>query len=202
MARVPPVHPLFVGSHPAVDFLNTALTPDGKAIETIGDGRAFLDWLVEAELLEATVAAELLGRSRGKSLDAVAAEARKVREWARAWLERWRAAPAADYDDELAVLNELLEREACYHQVLATGEGSSIVERVRLERTNALLALVARQIAALVTEERGSLLKHCAGPGCTLWFLDRTKAHRRLYCSAAGCGNRAKVAAFRQRRHR
>jgi predicted RNA-binding Zn ribbon-like protein len=51
----------------------------------------------------------------------------------------------------------------------------------------------------LITQEDASLLKSCSGSGCTLWFLDRTKAHRRLFCSATACGNRAKVAAFRQR---
>jgi predicted RNA-binding Zn ribbon-like protein len=43
------------------------------------------------------------------------------------------------------------------------------------------------------------VLKWGAGAGCTLWFVDRTKAHRRIFCSATTCGNRAKVAAFRQR---
>nr|WP_254214234.1 CGNR zinc finger domain-containing protein [Burkholderia multivorans] len=32
-----------------------------------------------------------------------------------------------------------------------------------------------------------------------LWFLDRTKSHRRRWCSKALCGNRQKVAAFRRR---
>jgi predicted RNA-binding Zn ribbon-like protein len=50
-----------------------------------------------------------------------------------------------------------------------------------------------------VARENASLVKQCAGPGCTLWFLDRTKAHARRFCSAAACGNRAKVAAFRER---
>ena len=47
-----------------------------------------------------------------------------------------------------------------------------------------------------------ALLKACAGADCTLWFLDRTKAHRRMFCSATACGNRAKVAAFRRRAQR
>ena len=44
-----------------------------------------------------------------------------------------------------------------------------------------------------------ALIKRCAGTDCSLWFVDRTKAHGRMFCSAAACGNRAKVAAFRQR---
>jgi predicted RNA-binding Zn ribbon-like protein len=32
-----------------------------------------------------------------------------------------------------------------------------------------------------------------------MWFYDRTKGHRRRWCTSTGCGNRAKVAAFRAR---
>ena len=62
-----------------------------------------------------------------------------------------------------------------------------------------ILALIASHVATLITHESPDLLKTCTGPDCTLWFIDRTKAHRRMFCSAAGCGNRAKVAAFRER---
>lgn len=188
-----------VGSHPAIDFLNTALAPQGTPIETIGDGRAFLDWLVAAELLDQAAAARMARRFGGRALDAAAAEARRVREWARDWLARWRVAPADDYGAEIAALNRLLARETRRREVVASGDGPELVERSRIEDAGALIALVAVQIAALITREQPSLLKHCAGPGCTLWFLDRTKAHRRLFCSATACGNRAKVAAYRER---
>lgn len=195
----PNPRPLFLGGHPAIDFLNTALTPDGEPIETIGHGRAFLGWLVDAGLLDAAAAAKLRRRFGGKAIDAAAAEARKVREWARSWLDRWRAAPEGDYGGDIAVLNKLLAREARHREVIATGEGLTVAERADIESADALLALIAGHIAALVTQEQASLVKHCAGSGCTLWFLDRTKAHRRLFCSATACGNRAKVAAFRER---
>jgi predicted RNA-binding Zn ribbon-like protein len=196
------MEPLFLGSHPAVDFLNTALAPDGAQIETIGDGRAYLDWFVRAQLLTEPEAARVRRRFGAQALDSAAAEARKVREWAREWLTRWRAAPRADYAGELSALNKLLAREARRLEVVEDKEGLKIVDQLRIDSADTLLGLVAAQIAALLTREEPSLLKACAGPGCTLWFLDRTKAHRRLFCSAATCGNRAKVAAFRQRQRR
>ncbi|MGH8177503.1 MAG: CGNR zinc finger domain-containing protein [Steroidobacter sp.] len=191
--------PLFIGSHLAVDFLNTALAPRGQEIETIGDGRAYLRWIVGAGLLTEAEASRLLRRFGVRSLDLAAAEARQVREWARVWLSRWRAAPEDDYGDEIAVLNKLLARETRHDEVVTAEEGLSVIERAHIESADALLALIAGQIAALITQEQPSLLRRCAGPACTLWFLDRTKAHRRLFCSAATCGNRAKVAAFRER---
>jgi len=32
-----------------------------------------------------------------------------------------------------------------------------------------------------------------------MWFYDRTKSHRRRWCSMALCGNRAKARAHRER---
>ena len=191
--------PLFLGSHPAVDFLNTAFAPNGSHIETIPDGRALLAWMVGAGLLDDADATRLMRRSGSAALDAAAQEARKVREWARRWLENWRSAPDDNYDEEIAALNKLLARASWHDEVVVTEEGARIMETVHGHDPDTLLALIARQIAALITKEDASLLKSCTGSGCTLWFLDRTKAHRRLFCSATVCGNRAKVAAFRQR---
>lgn len=193
------MRPLFVGSHPAIDFLNTALAPGGEAIETIGDGKAYLEWLVAAGLLDEARAAKLARRFGVKALDAAALEARKVREWARTWLTAWRANPQRDYGEEIAALNKLLAREMLRREVIAAGDGLEMAEVAHIETAESLIALVAVQLAALITQEQAALVKACAGPACTLWFLDRTKAHRRLFCSASGCGNRAKVAAFRER---
>lgn len=190
---------LFLGGHPAIDFLNTAFAPDGRQIETIEDGTAFMDWMVGAGLLQQPLAAKLRRRFAAKALDATAAEARKLREWARGWIGTWRANPEADYGKEIDLLNELLARAASYREVVSTAQGLRAAERDQLESADALLALIARGIAALITEEQPSLVKACAGASCTLWFLDRTRGHRRLFCSATECGNRAKVAAFRER---
>ena len=46
--------PLFLGSHPAMDFLNTRPTPRGAPIELIGDGASYAAWLEGARLLHAT----------------------------------------------------------------------------------------------------------------------------------------------------
>jgi predicted RNA-binding Zn ribbon-like protein len=193
------MEPLFLGSHIAADFLNTAFEPDGEHVEKIGDGRALFAWLVAAHLLEDAQATKLLRRLGLKGADTVAAEARKLREWARGWLERWREAPNADHAVELAALNAYLSREVRSREVIQTKEGLVLQTQTHTDNAEELLALLAGTLAALITEEDPALLRTCAGPGCTLWFLDRTKAHRRLFCSAATCGNRAKVAAFRER---
>jgi len=190
---------LFLAGHPAVDFLNSAYAPGGQQIETIGDGRALLDWMVGANLLDEGESATLQRRFTRKALDAAAQEARAAREWARTWLTAWRANPARDYSDEIAALNKLLAREARSHEVIAVKRKLELLDRSQFREASSLLAPIAVEIARLITQEDPGLVRACAGADCTLWFLDRTKAQRRMFCSAAACGNRAKVAAFRIR---
>jgi predicted RNA-binding Zn ribbon-like protein len=189
----------FLGSHAAIDFLNTWLAPEGVPVEHIGNGRAFLSWLVEARLLDAAAATRARRRFGAEALDNAAARARALREWARVWLPQWQAAPTAPWQTELRQLNHWLMPGRRFVEVAMADAGPILIDRYRLDEVDELVALAAAQIAALITTENPTLLKYCSGPGCTLWFLDRTKAHRRLFCSATVCGNRAKVAAFRQR---
>jgi predicted RNA-binding Zn ribbon-like protein len=190
---------LLLGGHPLLDFLNTFYGPEGEEVEVIGTGQAYLDWFIAAALIDKEQAATLSRRASVKALDAAAAEARKIREWARGWLERWRANPGGDYRKEIAALNELLERQPTRRKIVRTKGELTIVESAQIETASALIGLIAGQLATLLTTERAELVKSCAGPSCTLWFVDRTKAHRRMFCSAAACGNRARVAAFRDR---
>jgi predicted RNA-binding Zn ribbon-like protein len=193
--------PLFLAGHPALDFLNTAFTPPtgGESVEVIDDGQSFVAWLLEASLLNAASASRLKRRFGANALDEVAAEARKLRQWTSGWLARWRQAPDEDYAAEIQRLNRLLEQGSCYREVVAAGARLKLVEHCRIDAARELLTLPAWQVALLVTGEEPALVKRCAGADCILWFVDRTKAHRRMFCSAALCGNRAKVAAFRER---
>jgi predicted RNA-binding Zn ribbon-like protein len=196
------MRPLFLGGHVGIDFVNTAFEPEGEHIETIGDGAALAAWLVEAKLMSEAQTTRLMRRLGAKGADSAAANARKLREWARTWLERWRKSPHADYRAELATLNDYLSKETSRRQVVRTDDGLRFDTQSPIDTAEQLLALLAATIASFVTEEDPQLLRACAGPGCTLWFVDRTKAHRRLFCSAATCGNRAKVAAFRERKQK
>jgi predicted RNA-binding Zn ribbon-like protein len=191
--------PLFLGGHPALDFLNTLATPRGETVELLGDGRALAAWLEGAGLLEASSARKLERALGAGALDAAAAEARKLREWARDWISRWREAPKADYEAELRRLNRMLEQARRYCELVRAPGRLELRQRERVESRDDLIALLAAQIAALFASEEPGLVKPCEGSGCTLWFVDRTKAHGRRFCSAAACGNRAKVAAFRER---
>ena len=190
----------FVGDHAALDFLNTIAAPRGEIIEFIPDGGAYVTWLTEAGLLDHSVVQDLLDRFGGSALDRVAGEARDLREWFRQVITTAATAhmtwPTADV---IPKLNQLLAMSNSQRQLEISGRQLALRERHEYTRARQLLVPIAQVIAELVTDGDPSLIKLCANPPCTLWFYDRTKAHRRRFCSAAVCGNRAKVAAFRER---
>jgi predicted RNA-binding Zn ribbon-like protein len=63
----------------------------------------------------------------------------------------------------------------------------------------AALSAIARDGLALLELEDPSVLRFCADERCTRPFLDRSRAGRRRWCGMAGCGDRAKAAAYRAR---
>jgi predicted RNA-binding Zn ribbon-like protein len=193
------MEPLFLGGHPAIDFINTTFCPEGERVEVIENGAAFVDWLLRAGLLTDTAAARLKRRLGAQGLDAAASEARALRDWASGWISRWSRDPYGDYGAERRRLNGLLHHGGYHRELVSEGDHWRLRECSNTDSGEDILAVIATQIALLVTSEAPTLVKQCAGLGCTLWFLDRTKGHRRAYCSASACGNRAKVAAFRAR---
>lgn len=188
----------FIGDHAALDFLNSIAAPRGEAIESIADGEAYVSWLATARLLDPSEAQQLLARFGRLALDQVASDARDLREWFRQIVAqpadtRWQSADVA------AKLNPILASDSSCRQLNGSGKHLFLQERREFVWVQQLLVPVAQAIAELITVSDPSLIKRCANPPCTLWFYDRTKAHRRRFCSAAVCGNRIKVAAFRER---
>src|SRR5438309_199465 len=126
-------HALFVADHPALDFLNTRYGPPNALVEVIPDGAAFVSWLVEAGWLDAAAAAKLKRRLGAPALNDVAAEARALREWASAWIERWAQAPTADYSAEARRLNGLLAHRRGYVELVESNDGLTLQNQVHLD---------------------------------------------------------------------
>ena len=98
-------------------------------------------------------------------------------------------------------LNAVLERDSRFERMERDRDG----QRLRLvagrpwREPAEMLMPIAVAMADLICNIDVGLLRQCENPVCTLWFYDRTKAHRRRWCSQAVCGNRAKAAAHRAR---
>lgn len=190
----------FIGDHPALDFLNSIAAPQGEVVEFIADGFAYLTWLAQADLLDPAEIQKLPDKLGRTALDKVASEARELREWFRQVITnrsstktRWRAT------EEIAKLNPILATDCSYRQLEEVSKRLMVRETREFTRARQLLLPLVQAIAEFVADSDQALTKRCANPHCTLWFYDRSKAHRRRFCSAAVCGNRAKVAAFRKR---
>jgi predicted RNA-binding Zn ribbon-like protein len=183
----------FIADHPALDFLNSVVGTGDDRTEFLTDDEQVLNWLKQAGLPVDQAKRALKGRRPGLLRAAAVA----LREAGRVLLERRKSGKRG----EPAPLNRLLARGGAYQQLSwKPGTQPRRVTHRRVEATEDLLVPVAEAIAELLATGDYQLVRKCENPNCTLWFYDRTKAHRRRWCSMAICGNRMKVAAFRERR--
>lgn len=63
----------------------------------------------------------------------------------------------------------------------------------------AALSTVARDAIDLFGSSGAGNVRHCDAPDCSLVYLDVSRGRRRRWCTMAGCGNRAKQRALRER---
>ncbi|MGY8680676.1 ABATE domain-containing protein [Bradyrhizobium sp. UFLA05-153] len=208
--------PFFVADSPGLDFLNSRAIPVDVEVEWIESGEDFIAWLLGARLVPSEAIAELRKTAVPGEFDAVAAQARKLREWFREFVKAHRGrALKPKALQELEPLNRVLARDDEFGQVVAREAGrkksdkdgqsdllvSGLVWRRqrRWRSPDALLFPIAKAMAQLVCEEDFKHVKACEGHQCTIVFIDRTRGHHRRWCSMAVCGNRAKQAAYRAR---
>ena len=202
---MPRPNPQFIADDLGLDFLNSIATPVDVIVDWIGSGEGLLSWLEQAGMVPVEALRALKARAMPDELDGVAAQARNLRTWFRAFVEErmGRALGAGDLE-ALGPLNRLLERDDAFKAVVADGggEGLDLVSMRRWRTLESLLPPIGEALARTVTEVDFRQIKACEGPICTLLFADRTRGGARRWCSMAVCGNRAKQAAHRDRAKR
>ena len=181
----------FIGDHLAINFINTLRTPLGKPFDVFKTDEDVRDWLLRAGV---STPSETAPWPPGTLLR----KARKLREIAMKTVQARKAGKRPSLD----ALNSFLEHSTSHAQLVKSPGSKIEMKRVYSGRTiEEFLAPIAESAADLLANGDFELIRHCEGAECVLWFYDRTKAHRRRWCSPTGCGNRAKVAAFRARSH-
>lgn len=199
----------FVTEDVAINFLNTEANAVDGRVDGVRDGRGLLDWLGAAGLVSEEVRLKCERAHGLAKINEVAAEARALRRWLRDFVhERRHEQLRASNASQLEPLNRILRRDESFEQIVphlhggASARESALVSelRGRWRSPHALLVPVARSIANLVCGDELVHVKTCNGSGCTLMFIDRTRARRRQWCSMSTCGNRAKVRAHRNRK--
>ena len=200
--------PFFLADDPALDFLDSVAAPRGSEIEWIGNGGDFLDWLALAGMVPPEVLERFREQVAPEHLDAIAVQARKLREWFRGFVVK-HAGQSLQTSTlrELSPINGILAADTAYAQIDAGGIGNPEVGSIfgwrhhrRWSATETLLLPLAEAMGDLICHADFSRVKNCEGPSCTMWFHDVTKNHTRRWCDMNVCGNRAKAALHRAKR--
>lgn len=178
---------MFVADHVVLDLLNTIFIPAHDVVDALQSDADVAYWLSKAGM----ASAEMPAFARGQFSE----QARRLREIIRPLVLRRKDGKRID----ATALNEFLAQAPSYPQLV--GNASTLrVERQRTVRTpQQALAPIAEAAADFLATADFGLVRPCEGKGCILWFYDRTKSHRRRWCSMQACGNRHKVEAFRER---
>ena len=172
----------------ALDMLNTQARMDGAVLDYWQSGDEVLRWLEQAGIT--AEAASAVDR------DQLLAQARALRALARRLVEGRKE----DKTEDIGALNAYLHACPSTPHLEQGSDGQLVLTRIaRGEPVASLLGALAQDLAQLLVEGDFSLVRQCEHPDCVLWFYDRTKAHKRRWCSMALCGNRHKAAQFRKK---
>jgi predicted RNA-binding Zn ribbon-like protein len=172
----------FIADRPVLDFLPTIAgrgTADEEKLRTEQD---LADWIVESGLVDRAPHVGPGDLQRAKDL--------------REALFRLVAALIEDRPADPADLRPVNAAAAKATPVPYLDDGG-------LHRDgdlDAVLAVLARDGLELSAGPDRELLHWCADETCTRPFIDRSHGHRRRWCGMKGCGDRAKAAAYRERR--
>lgn len=178
-----------VGDHLAMDLLNTEARSQGEVVDFWNSGADVLRWLQRHDVVP---------RSAGKPVVAadLLTQARKLRTQARELIARRKEGKIGN----VRGLNEYLHAYLSAPHLERDSEGNFTLARIAHgDDVGSLLGPVAEAVARLLAESDFALVKQCEHPDCILWFYDRTKSHKRRWCSMAQCGNRYKASQFRKR---
>jgi predicted RNA-binding Zn ribbon-like protein len=195
----------FISGSLGLDFLNTLATPVDTPVDWIDDGKGLLAWLEQAALVPPAELEAFRDGALPGEFDAVAAQARGLREWFRGFV-RARSGKGLTVEDldDLEPLNRLLGRDEQFARLAIAPAGAASVLELRTLRRwrspESLLLPIGEAIARFLCSGDFDYVKACEGSTCTLLFVDRTRGRARRWCSMAICGNRAKQAAHRHRR--
>jgi predicted RNA-binding Zn ribbon-like protein len=172
----------FIADRPVLDFVPTVSDRGTADVEKLRSGADVTAWIAASGLVDT---APVVG-------DADLPRVKAVRE--------------ALFGLIAAVIDGRAPAPADRALVNATAAGVPPVLRLDddgLHRTGdlgAVLAALARDGLDLVAGPDAAFLHWCADETCTRPFLDRSRGQRRRWCGMKGCGDRAKAAAYRQRK--
>ncbi|MGF6113397.1 CGNR zinc finger domain-containing protein [Pseudomonas frederiksbergensis] len=180
--------PLVLADHPALDLLNTKMMVEGQSRDLLTVDEDAAQWLNQVGIGSS---AELATDENGR----LVGELRALRDC----LEKLISARCDNRMADPSALNAFLRQAV--PQLVWKQKGRPILDRFNEpDEAKRRVSQIAFAAAELLAEGDFNLVRKCESPDCSLMFYDRTKSHKRRWCSMALCGNRHKVAEFRKRR--
>lgn len=178
----------FLGGRTWIDLVNTRpLDPSGAPVDLIATPAALAAWSRLADVPAPAPASP-------EAWDAEHDTVTRLRDALRDLFDRARqgqdlAGPA------LASVDRVLEAVTLRLSLEGSGDALRLVEHLDAGPSGA----IAVDFARFICDFEPDRLKHCANAGCSMVFYDVGKNNRRRWCTMSICGNRDKVARFRQR---
>lgn len=177
-----------VGGHLALDLLNTVPIVGGKVVDVFQNDGDVLNWLIENNIEDSAL--ELTYKQ-----DEILITTRNLREMIRSLIAARKAGESLQLDG----INSFLKQGASYIQLQETDGKLDVITHREIKSVHQLLAPIAEAAVDILTQVNFDMVRKCESAECVLWFYDRTKGHKRRWCSMAVCGNRHKVSSFRMR---
>lgn len=190
-----------IGNNLSLDFINTEYVLNGERKDALSGYTDLLAWAVAVGVLDAKQR-KWLAREFGASNAAAEAFTRALdfRATLRVMVEGLEKGKKVK-PQTLAAINEMLRAgKSGYAELAPTDEGFTKIFRADFNEPSEILLPIAEAAADLLCYGEMAYLKKCQNPECILHFYDTSKNHRRRWCSMAICGNRAKAAAFYNRK--
>lgn len=177
----------FVAGNLALDFVNTVGNRLSERREYFVEATDVARW---ARL------AGIVGQSEVLSIKAAQLESLKAaREHLYALFHKIQSGQAPSNSD-LGQINDMLA-EVLPRRQLKARSGQVIWEWLGAQTNLAqVLGPVLSSAAELLVSGTCQSLRRCEDAECGWFFIDRSQAHRRRWCSMADCGNRAKARRF------
>ena len=189
---------LFVGNHPALDFLNTRpLLSGDEPTELLPDFAALLRWFRAAGMLGSREAAGLR-RHWGESERArrTLGSLHQLRESLRKEIVKYEAGGDIQHG-MVHEINQIMAEHPMRTKLTPIENGFKTEAYFDPRAPEDLLGPVAHSIAALLADLDRNRIRKCSN--CVLHFFDTSKKGTRRWCSMQMCGNRSKVAAYASR---
>ena len=177
------MHFEFIADRPVLDYLSTIAERGTSDDEKLQSEQDLADWIEQSGILDTPPQVTKQALERGKAL-------REAMFRLIATLINHQTASATDR----ALVNTAAEASPPLLRLDDDGLH-------RYGDTEAVFALLAQDCLDLFDSPDREALRWCADATCTRAFIDRSRGQRRRWCGMKGCGDRAKAAAYRRRRH-